>query len=92
MAELVGLQRLLPAAAAVSTGRPVASCSRPTRRLRGRRIDARMGVAVGQRARLAGVEQDDRLLRLDAVGDPVLQALLADGAARRAPSGLVPPW
>ena len=52
---------------------------------RGRRVGARARMPADQRAGLAGVEQDDGPLGLDAVGEPVLQAVLADGALASAP-------
>ena len=42
-----------------------------------------MGIAVSKRAGLAGVEQNDAPSGLDAIGDPVLQTLLADRPARQ---------
>ena len=57
-------------------------------RLGSRRIGARARMSGDQCARLAGVEQDDGPLGLDAVGEPVLQAVLADGASCELPGPL----
>jgi hypothetical protein len=43
-----------------------------------------------ERIRLAGIEQYNRLPRLDAVGKPILQSILAMARAASA-SGLEPP-
>ena len=81
MGEPTGLLRVLPLGRGRQHG-PARGFVQPSDgRLRRGPVHARAAAALRQRAGLASVEQNDRLLRLHAVGDPILQVLLADGPA-----------